>query len=123
MNKQPNNDRRRHPRYFTNEGVFVNAARSFGRIVDISLGGMKFHYLNWDKSTEMEGELDIYLNGEDILSKLPFKVVPGRQEEESRPDNKVILKPCRVQFKNLNNAQKKKLEHFILEQTSGATEH
>ncbi len=120
MNKHQTNDRRDHQRYFTKDGTFVNAARSFGRIVDISLGGMKFHYLNWDKSTEMEGELDIYLNGEDIMTKVPFKVLPDDQEGATKSAQNVILKQCRIQFKKLNSTQQTELQHFILHQTAGS---
>lgn len=112
-------ERRENKRYYTNEGTFVNASKNFGRIVDISLGGMKFHYLNWVANTDLEGKLDIYLNGEDILTDVHFVVLPDATTPKVKRTNKVTLKQCRVQFTQLNNTQKSKLEHFILHQTSG----
>lgn len=97
----------------------MDASRSFGRIVNIGLGGMKFHYLNWDRSTPEEGELDIYLDGEDILQNIPFRVLPKVQEEKHAQDETVVLRECRVQFKELSKAQQGKLEHFIYHQTAG----
>ena len=76
-------DRRTAPRFQAKEGAFVNAASNFGKIVNISQGGMAFNYINWDKETSDEGTMDIYLNGQDILTNLPFQIMSENDVADS----------------------------------------
>ncbi len=119
MQKEPNSERREYERFQAQEGLFVNAASSFGKITNISLGGMAFNYINWHQETDKEGKLDIYQDGHDLLTNVPFEVLSENQIEDKRYSSLVSLKQCRIQFKSLNDKQKSKLEHFMLHHNAG----
>jgi hypothetical protein len=119
MQKELNPERREHERFKTQEGLFVNAASSFGKITDISLGGMAFNYINWHQETDKEGRLDIYQDGHDLLTDIPFKVLSENKIEDKRYSSLVSLKQCRIQFKSLDSKQKSKLADFMLHHNAG----
>lgn len=111
-------ERRKDPRYRTSEGAFVNAASNFGKIVNVSMGGLCFQYINWHEDTQETGELDIYLNGQDMLNSIPFQILPAPSAKQ-QAEGQFLLKECRVKFDNLSQIQKTKLEHFILQSQAG----
>ena len=125
-------ERRKHKRYQVPAGSFVALGPHntiLGQIIDISMGGLAFRYMDSKKPTD-GSHIDIFLIERDFcLGKVPIKSV-----SDYEIDNTVVCKivdgvppSCRamkrssVQFGDLTHNQVSRLEHFIQNHTTGET--
>jgi c-di-GMP-binding flagellar brake protein YcgR len=110
-------ERRRHPRYLVKERSLVEVTGDqFGlpyHLVDISEGGMAFRYLNSSQLSLTGSQMDIYLNNDLQVGRLPVTVVADRQ----LADDFIPKRHCCVRFGNLTPAQQIQLRDFIRCQT------
>lgn len=106
-------ERRLHPRFSTREWTSVAViGDDFGlpyHIVNISGGGMAFHYLNQSPLPLTDSQMDIYLGKELFVGRLPVTVVNDRQ----LADNFIAKRHCSVRFGKLTPAQQIQLQAFI----------
>ena len=114
-------ERRKHRRFKVLSGVFAINAR-FGQIIDISLGGIAFHYVNqkpWSTKATEHGALF----GEDdlCLDNIPMRTV---SDAPSAGELATTIRRRGLKFGPLTLAQINLLEHFIwvntLAEASGA---
>jgi hypothetical protein len=122
--------RRKHTRYEVPIGSFVTLGPNdtiLGQIIDISMGGLAFRYIDSKKPTD-GSHLDIFLTERDFcLGKIPIKTI-----SDYEIDNTVVCKivdgvhsSCKamkrgsVQFGELTHHQEFQLEHFIQNYTIG----
>jgi len=112
-------DRRKNIRFKANETLFiVSPSRSYGRVNDISRGGMAFHYVNWNKDDCSDCSLDIMLlDGKKLAEALPFEVVSEKLTTENSSTPGQIVKKRRVRFSNLNPDQYSMVQQIIQEHT------
>jgi len=110
-------ERRSHPRFPVQEGTLVEVTGdNFSlpyHMVDISQGGMAFHYLNTSPLPLSGSQMDIYLNEDLYVGRLPVTVV----DDQQMADNFIPKRHCRVHFGKLTPAQQIQLELFIRCQT------
>lgn len=110
-------DRREHRRFEVMSGVFALNSR-FGQVIDISLGGIAFHYIDhqpWSARTTEYGALF----GEDdlCLDNIPMQTVT----DEALPGElATTIRRRGLKFGPLTPAQKNLLEHFIWVNTINA---
>ncbi len=123
-------EQRKHKRYQVPTGSFVALGPNdaiLGQIMDMSMGGLAFRYLDSKKPTD-GSYIDIFLIECDFcLGRVPIKSV-----SDYEIDNTVICKmvdgvlpSCRamkrsgVQFEELTHYQRSQLEAFIQNHTAG----
>ena len=116
-------ERRKHQRFRVREGVFVVLgpdSNKIGTIMDISMGGLAYNYLEdlFDEEDKFS-ELNIFFAEESLyLKKIKFQVVADQQPPKI-PFSSINLRRCGVRFDNLNPSQTSELEHFIRNCTVG----
>lgn len=108
-------ERRHHPRHPVKTGTIV-ANRQSGEIIDISMGGLAFSYVereDWDGVTFDRGML---LGENDLcIEDLPMKVI-----SDCAINNGIsVIRRCGVQFEKLTAKQMAQLEYFIWTNSSG----
>ena len=111
------NERRQHVRFQPKEGAFVATAGNLGQILDISMAGLAFSFVNWDDQTSNSGELDIIFDGNDLLNSLPYKTISETVIENKFPSSPILMKRCGLEFGKLTAEQETLLELFIKQHT------
>jgi hypothetical protein len=86
-----------------------------GRIMDVSMGGLSFSYLESRQTSQESFQLDVL--SEDfsaLVRELPFEIVSERHDETGPfSSGSTPVKRCRVRFKGLTGQQKSGLQSFI----------
>lgn len=113
---KPEIERRRHPRFeLKNDALVVLKPHpiKLGQIINISEGGISFHYLSHQQLPLRYFELDIFISGPDNhYNAFPFLKVNdfklSGHFEKVTPTRQLCIK-----FDSLSNEQKKQLKAFI----------
>jgi hypothetical protein len=116
-------ERRKHKRFKVRAGAFAviqpNLIRQ-GQIIDISKGGLSFHYYALDKSEPVNKphELNILSDEMLILEKVPYASI-----SEFKIDNERLVAPltkwkCCVQFGKIHLSLRAQLANFIQSHTA-----
>jgi hypothetical protein len=123
-------ERRKHKRYEVPTGSFVVVGSHgpiLGQIIDISMGGVAFRYMNSGKPKD-ESYLDIFLTEGDVsMGKVSFKSVSDfeisnvvlRKLVDPMPLSALSMKRSSVQFAPLTPDQISRLEDLIRKHTTG----
>jgi hypothetical protein len=99
--------------------VYGSKPVTFGKIRNISLGGLAFRYAGTEQRTAESFELDILFVGSGFWAeKLPYKIVSDI-ETTSMLAVGTDIRIARVQLGNLTSDQISQLEAFIKDHTSG----
>lgn len=113
-------DRRRFQRYPASDRALVAEAGGESglpfHLIDISEGGMAFRYFNTSRLPLDGSHLDIYMETELCVSRLPVKVVSDRP----LTGDYFPKRRCGVRFGTLTSAQQIELEQFISRQSRRA---
>lgn len=106
-------ERRRQPRFPAHERALVAVSGDdFGlpyHLIDISEGGMAFRYLNQSPLPLTDSQMDIYLEENLQVGRLPVTVVADRQ----LAGGFIAKRRCCVRFGKLTPAQQIQLRAFI----------
>jgi hypothetical protein len=118
-------ERRKHKRFQVQNGAFVILTppdTKVGRIMDISMGGLAFHYVGRadpsNKSTKLSifsGDCSFY------LYKVPCETILDSRAYVSH-SAPISIRRCSVQFGELTHNQVSRLEHFIQDYTANEVE-
>ena len=109
-------DRRQHRRYTAIENILALNTESFGKVVDMSLGGLRIKYL-LRRGDPFHHDFDISLlndTGEHYIDKLPCKVVSITDSRPICPPLNLFIREAGVAFTGLSVTQKNLLSHFIV---------
>ncbi|MCJ7603789.1 MAG: PilZ domain-containing protein [Desulfobulbaceae bacterium] len=106
-------ERRRQPRFSAHERALVAVSGDdFGlpyHLLDISEGGMAFRYLNQNPLPLTDSQMDIYLDANLQVGRLPVTVVDDMQ----LAGGFIAKRRCCVRFGKLTQAQQLQLQAFI----------
>jgi len=108
-------ERRRFKRYRVKSGAYtVNSSRP-GLIVDISVGGMSFNYIDRKEWPEETFRLDIVFGPEEEfrLNDIPYRIVSDRVADKGFHDSGLVVKRRGIEFGELTSEQRIRLEYFI----------
>ena len=113
-------ERRRHKRHKVQDVSAVVGARRVGHILDMSLGGLSFSYIEYKDLPNQELELGIVFgkNGR-YLEKLPARVVSDSVLSHGPQTHPVVIRRCSMQFLPYNDAQFQNLKAFINDHSCG----
>lgn len=145
MTKKPRHDRRRHQRYRMKNRIFA-VVRSdtyaayeiesmskgavalavikskpprMGEIVEISLGGLAFHFLANDAHLTHDAEMDIIFADEDFhLRRVSFRTIKETAIEGEAPFDVLSMRRLTVAFEGLDPQQQLQLQHMLQHYTS-----
>lgn len=109
-------ERRKHQRYPLKKNILAILKPhpiKLGQIINISEGGLAFHYLGDDELPERYTELDIFVeNSQSEYVAFPFIPVRDFIVTSLYEKSSTIRQLC-IKFGNLNDNQKTELKHFI----------
>ncbi len=115
-------EQRKHRRFKVEDGAFaVPRPRSavMGKIIDISLGGLTFGYMENQGKVIEPFELTIAMRCHGFkLDKVPCKIITDRQSSADSPEIPAGSRRCSVQFGDMTTSQIEKLEYFIRKHTT-----
>jgi c-di-GMP-binding flagellar brake protein YcgR len=108
------NERRHQPRFSTQKRASVTVTGDDitlpYHLFNISEGGMAFHYLNASPLPLTDSQMDIYLDKDLYIGRLPVIVLNDCQ----LTSNFIPLRHCSVCFDKLTTAQQMQLQTFII---------
>lgn len=113
-------EQRKHQRFFSKDGAYAATSGNVGQIINISMGGLAFSYVNLNDRPNVPGEMDIIIDGNSFLKNLPFKIIAENTVENKFSASPIQVKRCHVQFGEFNANQRRQLELFIQQHTIGA---
>lgn len=101
--------------------VFVllksNGTNLVGAMREISMNGLKFHYIGREKLLHEEGELAICSGGKDFfLYNVPCRILFDAKVYKNHP-SPISMRHCGVQFGELDRKHTTQIEYFIQNHT------
>ncbi len=113
-------ERRKVVRYKAMEGSYAAtspASSKPGQIVDISMGGLSFEYIDADSTYQNRvepSESYIYLNSPGYsVEKLPFKTVADYEMRDQPPSGAENLRRRHIKFTDLSLKQMFDLDYYV----------
>jgi hypothetical protein len=99
--------------------VLRGHVEQLGQIIDISRGGLAFHYIVSGRDDKSSSELDILLAYYGLyMQRIQFKTVSDFQIPNKSPFSPIIMRRHGVQFGELTPHQASKLDNFIRQYTA-----
>ena len=124
LNAKVQPDRRQHKRFRVQGGAFVilrPGVPGVGRLVDISMGGLRFEYMSWHAAPIEAAKLDICMTGSAFaLYDIPCQRI-WEETIYEKPPASLYWKRCGVEFGELTPQQVSQIEYFIKNHTKGET--
>jgi hypothetical protein len=122
-NEKKPTERRKHKRFQMPTGAFVVLGphgKILGKVVDISVSGLAFGYINGQGPLKGLSELDMFFM--DIgfcLREVRFKTAWDFEIPNELPVNSETMRRSGVRFKKLRRSQRSQLKCFIENHTLG----
>jgi len=117
--------RRKHERFLAQEDAFVELRDhrgKIGKIIEVSKGGLAFHYIDIGDRPKESLELDIFLKKTGFrLEKLPAETVSDVEITKTIHQGITTIRRHGVKFGKLTKSQKSRLEYFIRHFTTDET--
>ena len=114
-------ERRSHQRFKVLSGVFALNSR-FGQVVDISLGGISFRYINRGEWSTGDAENGALFGEDDLcVDNIPLQTVSDEVSSGGVSTDETTVRRRSLKFGPLTRQQKNLLEHFIWVNTAGDT--
>ena len=106
-------ERRKHRRYSLRQGVFAGFRPNIGEIIDISIGGVLFHYLEFSKGANENTDFIICSEDGCRLDKFPCRIVSDKLIANESPLSQITTRQQRIMFDPLTDEQHSLLYDFI----------
>ncbi len=118
VKKKKNVEKRKHKRYRARDGAYAAISpqsRKLGQIINISMGGIAFKYIDTrDSENEEQTEESIFLSSLGYyVGDLPFKTIEDYEITDYPSFSSMKLRQRRVQFKDLTFKQLFDLDFYI----------
>ena len=117
-------ERRRHRRFQVQHGTYVAIGPPYGKLghmVDISMGGLAFRYVDGKNATEASYANIFLTEANFYLEKVPIKTILDFEEAERAHSGPMTMRRCGLQFRDLTADQASQLEFFIHNYSQGET--
>ena len=117
MNKKGLIERRRYKRFQVQDNAFAvhrDYVTKLGKILDISISGLSFSYIDDGKQLNGSCDLDIFLSGNGFrLEKVQVRIISDVHIVSKIPFSSIIMRRGGVQFEELLQKQISQVEYFI----------
>ncbi len=111
-------ERRKSIRFRPKDGTMAINTHTLGPVINISMGGLSFRYMENASSHSPSNTLGLFLSSDDILiDKLSTRVVSDKLFSQGSSFSKSAIRQRSIQFLDLTTTQKKALQEFILTKT------
>lgn len=115
-----NNERRKHKRFQVCDGAFAFINNIPFTICNISEGGMRLQTVVFEDAPLDEMTLDIFLKDKNFyLQGIPVRLVTVRKKHANSPFSTLQVRSLGLQFGELSEQQKTRLDSFISQTTAG----
>ncbi len=115
-------EKRKYDRYPAREGAIVALKphdRMLGQMIDISLGGLAFRYIEGEEKSGQPIELIILVANHSFrLDKVPFRTVSDQEITNDISFSSIKMRRRSVEFGNLSIIQKSAVKYFIMNHTA-----
>ena len=116
-------ERREHKRFNIKEVAFAilrtEEDEELGQVINISSGGLAFHYFVGNRKLQKADRLDVILAENGLhIDDIGFHVVDDYELANELPFSSITKREQRVRFKNLTDGQKAGIDRFIREHGS-----
>ena len=109
-------ERRKHRRFPVKDLTFAVPRKNsdrIGKVVDIGMGGLAFHYSGAGEWSDKSLELDIFRADSDFyLTSVGCRLISDREISGDFPDNTAMRRSC-VEFNDLAKDKISQLEELI----------
>ncbi len=110
-------ERRKHKRYNAKEGAYAAISphsQKLGQIIDISMGGLAFKYIDNSEKPEDRQEQSIFLSSLGYyVGELPFETIEDYEITNYPSFSSMKLRKRRVKFTELSFKQLFDLDHYL----------
>lgn len=107
-------ERRLHKRYKVKDETFAFLGEETGTIVDISKGGLSFHFAVFEKEPVIPSHLDIFIAQPHFyLPKIPVILVSEVQTVPASIFSVLRIKRLSLKFGSLSSDQHARIEDFM----------
>ncbi len=113
-------ERRKNKRYKALEGAYAAISpksRKLGQIIDISMGGLSFKYIDTSNTDEQDDQLPeetVFLSSMGYyVGDLPFKTVEDYEVTDTPSFSSMKVRKRHVQFKDLSFKQLFDLDYYL----------
>ena len=110
-------ERRSHPRFRASKNLFAllkNHAEHVGQVVDISLGGLSFRYIEDEPIPQEEAWIDLFSSRDRIfLHDMPVRTVYDVAVDGDIPFSIVPVRQRSLQFLRIDPNQVRAIEHLL----------
>lgn len=106
-------ERRKHRRYTLRQGGFAGFSPNMGEIIDISVGGILFNFLEFSKGAEENGNFVICTEDGCCLDTIPCRIVSDKVLANESSLSQIVTRQRRVMFEHLTEEQRSLLSDFI----------
>ncbi len=110
-------ERRKNKRYKAKEGAYAAISphsRRLGQIIDISMGGLSFKYIDNNDETDEKPERSIFLSSLGYyVGELPFKTIEDYEITNYPSFSSMKLRKRRVKFTELSFKQLFDLDFYL----------
>ncbi len=113
-------ERRESKRYRVKNGFFAMDSTRFGRIIDISIGGLSFTCLRqeeWDPINQGTGH--IFGNDNLCLDQITFRVRSRRAGNNQIPQSAIKMQRLSLEFVGIDANQQARIKNFIINNCEG----
>ena len=114
-------ERRSDERFPVKQGAYAlmkTGASKLGQIKNISKGGLSFMYINGGEQMEESLLLDIFISGHGFFLKdISCSKISDIHVENKSPFSDFKMRHLGVQFSEMNQDQRRRLENFIQNHT------
>jgi len=115
-------ERRKFTRFIPKDGTMAVNNHALGPVVDISMGGLSFRYMDDKSDNPMTDFFGVFLGSDNILiDKIQSQVVSDKVTSQGTSFLQTRSRQRSIQFLSLTSAQQKELENFILTKTQGVS--
>jgi len=117
-NRKKPKERRKHPRFDLKDIAFAilkaDREEELGQIVNISRGGLAFHYFIGNRELQKADRLDVLIADNGLhVENIEFSVVDDFELVNELPFSSITKREQRVLFNRLTESQRQGIESFI----------
>ena len=113
-------ERREFLRYRPKDGTMAVSSHALGPVINISMGGLSYRYLDGSSTRPSSNPLGIFLGSDDVLiDQIAIRVISDRLVSQGSDFSKAPTRQRSIQFLNLSKEQRLSLQNFITRKTQG----
>ena len=115
-------ERRQFTRFIPKDGTTAVNNHALGPIIDISMGGYSFRYMDDKNENPMTDFFGVFLGSDDILiDRIESQIVSDKVVTQGTSFLQTRSRQRSIRFVTLTSKQQKALENFILTKTQGVS--